>query len=654
MKPFLRASAFLASLALALQPVVANATNAAPSILYIGPPGFSPQGNASLSPSANSVRAPLPPGSTFVVYNTGGSDANIVFGDATVTATVSTGDVVKSGGWMAFAPGSASYVAAYSAGSTSILISGGSGAPAGSTGGVSTGGGGSVPTGTAGAPNASVVSMQGIAGMTPVKVDGSGATQPISGSVTTNAGTNTSTALLALETGGHLASIDSRLSGFAPASLYATLSPSATSSRVALPAGSTIVVYNTGSFDAMVTLGGSSVVATATGDVVKAGGWMAFAPGSNGYLAAISPSGTTALILSGGAGLPNGSGSSGGSGGGGGAITAADCAITGIGCVGDAAWGGTGSATLIALGKAKMTAATPAGTNHIGSVAVDAFPSDLAATCTGTISAADTGLTSTSGQNGQTILTGTPTANSSIVCPISGQTVQAILSGTFSATLRLSLSADSVTYVAANAIVPGGSPDTVSSFTAPAAAFVNVAGWKYLRLDATAYTSGSPSLAVNVSGSLRTVHVGMSSTGANTVTAPSQSMQIGGDDPSGNLQALQLDASKNLKVNIAAGGGGGGGGVSGPLTQAAANVTTASAQIFAAASCANVMWISVPPSAANGVYVRWDGAAATTTSASDYIAPGAYKAWIKASGFMPTGQVNGIAPASVSVQTQCG
>lgn len=48
-------------------------------------------------------------------------------------------------------------------------------------------------TGTAGTPNAGVVTVQGIASMTALVVDGSGVTQPVSGTVTANAGTGTFT-----------------------------------------------------------------------------------------------------------------------------------------------------------------------------------------------------------------------------------------------------------------------------------------------------------------------------------------------------------------------------------------------------------------------------------------------------------------------------
>lgn len=76
--------------------------------------------------------------------------------------------------------------------------------------------------GTAGTASSDVITVQGIASMTALKVDGSATTQPVSGTVTANAGTGTfavsgtvtanagtnlNTSLLALESGGNLASI---------------------------------------------------------------------------------------------------------------------------------------------------------------------------------------------------------------------------------------------------------------------------------------------------------------------------------------------------------------------------------------------------------------------------------------------------------------
>ncbi len=123
-------------------------------------------------------------------------------------------------------------------------------------------------------------------------------------------------------------SFSASLSGFQPTPSYASLSVGATSSRVALPSGAVIVVYNTGPNAAYVTIGGASVTATISDDFVPAGGWMAFAVGPNAYLAAIESAGTTTLNLSGGSGLPTG----------------ACCAASGAGGGSNASVGSTGSA----------------------------------------------------------------------------------------------------------------------------------------------------------------------------------------------------------------------------------------------------------------------------------------------------------------------
>ncbi|HTR14077.1 MAG TPA: hypothetical protein VMI72_12695 [Roseiarcus sp.] len=110
-------------------------------------------------------------------------------------------------------------------------------------------------------------------------------------------------------------SFSATLSGFQPTPSYSQLSVNASSSRVALPSGAVVVVYNTGSYVAYVTLGNSSVSATTGYDAIQPNSWMAFTVGTNTYLAGITASGTTALNISGGSGLPTGAG--GGAGGGG-------------------------------------------------------------------------------------------------------------------------------------------------------------------------------------------------------------------------------------------------------------------------------------------------------------------------------------------------
>jgi hypothetical protein len=100
--------------------------------------------------------------------------------------------------------------------------------------------------------------------------------------------------------------------GFQPTPAYTSLSVSTTSSTVALPLGTMVVVYNTGFNTAFVTLGNSSAAATTSNDLIPPNGWMAFAVGPNTFLAAIA-SGPTTLTLSGGTGLPTGGANSGGS-----------------------------------------------------------------------------------------------------------------------------------------------------------------------------------------------------------------------------------------------------------------------------------------------------------------------------------------------------
>ena len=141
--------------------------------------GFTPTpAYAQLSVGVSSTRVALPSGNVVIVYNTGANAAFVQLGGAGVVAT-SNNDVIQPGSWLAFTVGSATYLAGIeTAGATTLNISGGAGLPTGAGGGSS--GGGSVPTGSAGSPNAAVVSVQGIASMTPLKVDGSGVTQPVS------------------------------------------------------------------------------------------------------------------------------------------------------------------------------------------------------------------------------------------------------------------------------------------------------------------------------------------------------------------------------------------------------------------------------------------------------------------------------------------
>lgn len=106
---------------------------------------------------------------------------------------------------------------------------------------------------------------------------------------------------------------------FTPNGNTTQLSVSTTSARVALPAGMTVMVYNTGAQPAFVAFGAGGVVATTAGDEVPAGGALPFAPSGATYIAAIAAGGGTSLNITGGSGL--GFALSGGSSGGGSSVT---------------------------------------------------------------------------------------------------------------------------------------------------------------------------------------------------------------------------------------------------------------------------------------------------------------------------------------------
>ncbi len=108
------------------------------------------------------------------------------------------------------------------------------------------------------------------------------------------------------------------LSGFQPTPAYSYQAVTTSSSTYALPNGTAVVVYNTGSNPITIKLGASSVsVVSGQADVVPAGGWMAFTVGSATDYAVVGNGGASTVVVSGGSGLPTGSGGGGGGGAGG-------------------------------------------------------------------------------------------------------------------------------------------------------------------------------------------------------------------------------------------------------------------------------------------------------------------------------------------------
>lgn len=89
-------------------------------------------------------------------------------------------------------------------------------------------------------------------------------------------------------------------------------------------------------------------------------------------------------------------------------------------------------------------------------------------------------------------------------------------------------------------------------------------------------------------------------------------------------------------------------GNSGTPTQTNVTVGTGSTTVLAASTAANFIKFCVASSAANGVWVRWDGGTATAAAPSEYMPPGQCDTWVKSTGFLPSSQINAIGSASVA------
>ena len=210
--------------------------------------------------------------------------------------------------------------------------------------------------------------------------------------------------LFTLSNPGHVSgSFSATFSGFQPTPAYSQLSVGATSSPVPLPSGTVVIVYNTGANGAFVTLGGPTVTATASNDVIPAGGWMAFTVGTNTFLAAIETAGATSLNISGGSGLPTGVG---GGGSGGGSGSNPSVGTTGSAAPGSSTYDGmlvSGGNMVGASGSAWGSA--PTGMNVFGvnaDVLSSALPTGAATAANQEATAAGTSATSAQAVQGVT------------------------------------------------------------------------------------------------------------------------------------------------------------------------------------------------------------------------------------------------------------
>jgi len=310
-------------------------------------------------------------------------------------------------------------------------------------------------------------------------------TQPVSGTVAANAGTNLNTSLLALETGGNLASINTKLpsqgQALAAASMPVVLTAAQLSTLVVAQASATsgesgplvqgavttsAPTYTTGqtsplSLDTSGNLRVNVMAGGGTGGTSSTFG--ASYPATGTAIGAKSSSGSlmSALNLDSGGNLYVNVAAGGA---GGGIVTQAT------------------AANLNALVAQGAAGATPWLANH-------ADPS----VTTGNITAADSGTSSTTGQSGQTIITGTPTANSSQSVTLSGHTALNIqATGTWIGTLTFERSIDGgTTYYPASVLLHGVGGSALATITGNCCSRVNVGGSSTFRVRCTAYTSGT-------------------------------------------------------------------------------------------------------------------------------------------------------------------
>lgn len=121
-------------------------------------------------------------------------------------------------------------------------------------------------------------------------VDGSGVTQPVSGSVTANAGTNLNTSLLALESGGHLANIDLKMPALGQALAAGSVPVVLTASQLSTLTPLSTITANAGTGTFLVD--GSAHAQPVTGTF-----WQATQPVSGTFFQATQPVSAASLPL---------------------------------------------------------------------------------------------------------------------------------------------------------------------------------------------------------------------------------------------------------------------------------------------------------------------------------------------------------------------
>jgi hypothetical protein len=301
-----------------------------------------------------------------------------------------------------------------------------------------------------------------------------------SGTVTANAGTNLNTSLLALETGGNLAT----LAGGVSASKYQV-------SLTQISGGACSSAGQTGTLQIGGAVATNTAVSNATYPLLIAGSdyggtskvqtWKVDGSGT-GYISvtnstlAVTQSGTWTVGIS----------------------ASQTIAVTNAGT--------------FAVQAAQSGTWTVQPGNTANTTPWLANSSDPAAT-SGSISVADSATTTVTNQSGQSIITGTPTANSSVSVTLAGQTcLELQTSGTSSLTLAFERSMDGGTTYSAMSMEVVGVGTAISSLNETdnraTVLRTSCAGFTNFRTRCTARTSGTANITIQPSFAVANVPVG--------------------------------------------------------------------------------------------------------------------------------------------------
>lgn len=201
-----------------------------------------------------------------------------------------------------------------------------------------------------------------------------------------------------------------------------------------------------------------------------------------------------------------------------------------------------------------------------GALRVQAIGSELTPASIN-ITARDVSSTSTTGQNGQVIITGSPTANSTATFALNGiATVRVQLTGTWTGTMQSELSMDGgTTWYIIGVHITGG-PVFTATFTANGQGNLNVGSATHYRIRSTAAQTGTVTVLVTESAQLSSVYVANAIKIVDGTTGGTQQAAVSTSAPASNVSGLAVRPVFQTQGSTTSG-------QTGPLSQGA--VTTA-------------------------------------------------------------------------------